>query len=164
MPAMETHRGEPSPTHQAQAPGPMPTPSNAATPTDPPLDIAALMSQGEELYHACIMCHGMNGDGLAGQFPPLKGAPFVIGPESRLTRILLQGLQGPVVVNGTTYEMPMAPAPLNEDQEFAAIMTYIRRSFGNNASAVSPATVTRIRAETKDKDSSWTVEELEQVP
>jgi mono/diheme cytochrome c family protein len=111
-----------------------------------------------------MMCHGMSGGGLPGQFPPLKGSELVMGPESRLARILLHGLEGPVVVNGTTYDMPMAPAPVNEDQEIAALMTFIRRSFGNNAEPVATQTITRIREATKDRQSSWTIEELKAIP
>lgn len=142
------------------------TPSSA-----PPQTAAAVpdalkvqMDLGEELYHACVMCHGMTGEGIEGQYPPLKGAPLVIGPPSRLARVLINGLEGPTVVHGKTYDMPMPAAPLNDDTEVAAVMTFVRRSFGNRASAISPEFVAKVREEIKSRETSWTSEELEKVP
>jgi mono/diheme cytochrome c family protein len=126
--------------------------------------IKAQMTQGEELYHACVMCHGPAGEGIDGQYPPLIKAPLVIGPPSRLARVLINGLEGPTVVNGKTYDMPMPAAPLNDDTEVAAVMTFIRRSFGNRASAVTPEFVAKVREEIGTRDTSWTAEELEKVP
>lgn len=146
-----------------------PTTHNAAAATDAsdPAAAAALkaqMTQGEELYHACVMCHGLTGEGIEGQYPPLKGAPLVVGPPSRLARVLINGLEGPTVVNGKTYDMPMPAAPLNDDTEVAAVMTFVRRSFGNRASAVTPEFVAKVRAEIGTRETSWTSEELEKVP
>lgn len=144
-----------------------PKASEQASSAPAPLDAAALkalMNQGEELYHACVVCHGPSGEGIPGQYPPLKGSPIVTGPESRFARVLLHGLEGVVVVDGKVYNMPMPAAPLNDDDEVAAAMTFVRRSFGNNASAVRPETVARIREETKSREKSWTASELNEVP
>ena len=138
-------------------------PQQAAAPAAPDL-LKAQMDLGEELYHACVMCHGLTGEGIEGQYPPLKGAPLVIGPPSRLARVLINGLEGPTVVHGKTYDMPMPAAPLNDDTEVAAVMTFVRRSFGNRASAVSPEYVAKVRQEIGTRDTSWTSEELEKVP
>jgi len=139
-------------------------PQQASTSAATPDPHKAQMDLGEELYHACVMCHGMGGDGIEGQYPPLRGAPLVIGPPSRLARVLINGLEGPTVVHGKTYDMPMPAAPLNDDTEVAAVMTFVRRSFGNRASAVTPEFVAKVRAEIGTRETSWTSEELEKVP
>lgn len=171
-PEPSTHPVEPPPPSPASPSPHQPAASTtsatqAAAPSAPTLDgaaIKALMDQGEDLYHACIMCHGPTGEGIPGQFPPLKGAPYVVGPESRLARVLLHGMEGVVVVDGNTFNIAMPAAPLNDDDEVAAVMTFVRRSFGNNAGAVSPKTVARIREETKSREKSWTARELDEVP
>lgn len=150
-------------TPASTSPKAAPLASSAPAPLDAAA-IKALMNQGEELYHACVVCHGPSGEGIPGQYPPLKGSPIAVGPESRFARVLLHGLEGAVVVDGTTYNMPMPAAPLNDDDEVAAAMTFVRRSFGNNASAVRPETVARIREETKSREKSWTAAELNDVP
>lgn len=140
------------------------SPHATTAPSAEELALKAQMNLGEELYHACAMCHSLTGEGIEGQYPPLKGAPLVIGPPSRLARVLLNGLEGPTVVHGKTYDMPMPAAPLNDDTEVAAVMTFVRRSFGNRASAVTPAFVAKVREEIGTRDTSWTAEELEKVP
>lgn len=128
------------------------------------IDLKAVMRQGEQLYHACGICHGLTGEGVPGQYPPLKGAPYVVGSPERLARILLHGLEGPTVVLGREYDLPMPAAPLNDDEEVAAVMTFIRQSFGNRASAVRPELVAKVRAETQSRESSWTAAELDALP
>lgn len=171
-PQPNTHHAEPAALSPATASPHTPAANTtgatqAAAPSATTLDDAAiktLMEQGEDLYHACIMCHGPTGEGIPGQFPPLKGAPYVVGPESRLARVLLHGMEGVVVVGGNTFNIAMPAAPLNDDDEVAAVMTFVRRSFGNNAGAVSPTTVARIREETRSREKSWTARELDEVP
>lgn len=125
--------------------------------------LKATMDKGEELFHACVMCHGATGEGISGQYPPLKDSPFVLGSPDRLARILLHGLEGPTIVLGKEYDMPMPAAPLNDDEEVAAVMTFIRRSFGNRASQVSPEAIAKVREATGARDTPWTVQELEGV-
>lgn len=138
--------------------------TTTAPATDAGAALKAVMDQGEQLYHTCVMCHGMTGEGLPGQYPPLKNAPYVIGSEQRLARILLHGMEGPTHVDGKQYDMPMPAPPLTDDAEVAAVMTFIRNSFGNRASAVTPETVAQIREATKDRENSWTSRELNEIP
>lgn len=126
--------------------------------------LKAMMDQGEQLYHVCAICHGMTGEGMPGQYPPLKNAPYVIGSPDRLARIMIHGLEGPTIVHGVEYDMPMPAPPLNDDNEIAAVMTFIRKSFGNRASAVTPEFVTKIQEETKGRETSWTARELDEIP
>lgn len=112
----------------------------------------------------CITCHQPDGKGLpASGFPPLAGTRWVTGSQDRLIKLILKGLHGPLVVNGQKYagQVPMTPfgGMLNDD-EVAAIATYVRNSFGNQSSAVTAEKVKAIRLSTKAKTSFYTPAEL----
>jgi len=67
-----------------------------------------------------------------------------------LAKILLKGMIGPVTVNGQKYpgQVPMTPYEnLLDDEEMAAVMTYVRNAFSNRASAVTAEFVAKVRAE-----------------
>lgn len=122
----------------------------------------AVHERGAAVYQkTCIACHGADGAGVAGAFPPLDGVDWVTGPASVPIRIVLHGLQGPVKVNGTEYNNIMAPlgAALN-DQEVADVLTYVRQQWSNDASPVSPAEVTAVREKEKQRTAFWTAQEL----
>ncbi len=106
------------------------------------------MALGAEVYNACTQCHQADGKGLAGQFPPLAGSEFVTGDERRLAAILLNGINGDFHVNGQLYNSQMPPWKDNyNDEEIAAVATFIRASFGNKAPAVPKAVVEAVRKE-----------------
>lgn len=113
----------------------------AAAPADP-------MVLGREIFGACMQCHQADGRGVAGTYPPLAASEFVTGDERRLATILLNGISGPFVVNGVTYnsEMPKWRDYFN-DEELAAVMTYVRNSWGNKAPPVSKEMVAQVRAD-----------------
>lgn len=106
------------------------------------------MILGQEIYNGCSQCHQGSGMGLAGQFPPLAGSEYVTGDVRRLAAILINGINGELVVNGSTYnaQMPTWKDTYN-DEELAAVMTYIRNSFGNKAEAVTKQQVEAVRKE-----------------
>ncbi|MCB5186637.1 cytochrome c [Methylobacillus caricis] len=111
----------------------------------------------------CVSCHQANGQGIPGAFPPLVKSDYVLGNPEILARIILHGLQGELQVEGKTYNglMPPWKDQLN-DEEIAAVMNHIRTELGDNkADKVDGALVKRIRNETKDRQNSWTVPELE---
>lgn len=114
-------------------------------------------SQGAEIYRReghCITCHQEDGKGLpAAQFPPLEGSRWVTGDQERLIKLTLHGLLGPIEVKGKRYPglVPMTAFKGLSDQEIAAVLTYVRNSFGNEASAVSPELVSQTRAATLDR-------------
>jgi mono/diheme cytochrome c family protein len=118
-----------------------------AAPSNAPID-PAQMAAGKAGYLVCGACHGQNGEGgpIA---PPHAGSEWVTGPVSNLIRIQLRGLQGPIKVAGKDYNMPggMAPMAYQTDAQIAAVATYVRNSFGNNASAVTAAQVAALRSE-----------------
>lgn len=115
---------------------------------------------GRRLFDTCAACHGFDGRGMQGQAPPLAGSPIATGPEGRAVRVLLHGLQGPIEREGIVYDLQMPAAPFAADEEIAALLTYIRRGFGNTADPVTPETVSRLRVETADRATAWTEAEL----
>lgn len=94
----------------------------------------------------CAACHQSTGMGLAGAFPPLDGSAWVTGDGFRPAAIVLQGLQGEIEVLGKTYNgvMPGYRDQLS-DAEIAAVVSYIRSSWSNDAPPVDTATVAAMR-------------------
>ncbi|GAB5453210.1 MAG: hypothetical protein Hals2KO_35380 [Halioglobus sp.] len=126
-----------------------------------------LMQQGEVFYVQCAACHGADGRGVTGLAPALAGASWVTGPPEWLGRIILQGMKGPVEVNGEVFEGVMPPhghLPELDDATLAGLMTYMRRSFGNRADPVSEEQARQIRADSSGRDTPWTAQEIKAVP
>ena len=124
----------------------------------------ALFAKGEHVFATiCAACHGPEGRGTTGQVPPLVGSARVVGPPNRLARILLHGLEGPLEHGGQTYSGMMPPAPLANDEEFAGVMTYIRRSWGHEADPVDPSLIAEVRAAEEGRMMTWTIDELEEI-
>ncbi len=124
-----------------------------AAPQDP-------MLLGAEVYNACTQCHQANGMGLAGQFPPLADSEYVNGDIRRLAAILLNGINGELAVKGQTYNSQMPGWKDNyNDEEIAAVLTYIRASFGNKSGPVAKSVVEAIRKEA-GANGAWTATSL----
>jgi len=98
-----------------------------------------LKKEGQKVYSACASCHQPSGTGQAGVFPPLAGSEWVTGNTEKLAMIIHNGVGGPIEVAGTTYNSNMTNIGANlGPKELAALMTYIRSSWGNDASMVTP--------------------------
>ncbi len=122
----------------------------------------ARFEQGKELYTLiCGSCHQPHGRGQEGLAPSLLNSDWVLGSAERMTKIVLHGLQGPIVIDGEEWNlfMPGLVDVLN-DEQLAAVMTYVRREWGHAASPVDPDFVAAIRAKYEDRVDMWTVEEL----
>ncbi len=124
-------------------------------------------NRGQEIYAKegyCMTCHQADGRGLtASGFPPLAGSIWATGNEERLIKLTLKGLLGPIEVNGKKYEgqVPMTPfGGLLKDDDVAAVLTYIRNSFGNKASVISSETVKKVRAATIAQKDIYTSAKL----
>jgi mono/diheme cytochrome c family protein len=106
---------------------------------------------GKAIYAArCAACHQPTGAGLPGAFPPLAKNPNVTGAAKGPITSVVNGKTGAVTVNGTTYNSAMqawrgAPPALMTNAEIAAVLTYVRSSFGNKASAVTEAQVAAVK-------------------
>ena len=127
---------------------------------------SAAFKKGKKLFNtpqACGQCHQANGMGMKAQhFPPLDGSEWVLGSTEVLTRVILNGLQGEIEVKGDKYgSVAMVPGIWKDwsDSDIAAVMSYIRNAWSNEAPEVDAATVTRIRAESGER-GPWTAEEL----
>ncbi|MEX1239882.1 MAG: c-type cytochrome [Cyclobacteriaceae bacterium] len=104
------------------------------------------LAKDQKLYNTfCGTCHQQNGKGARGRMPPLAVTDWVTGDKKRLISIALNGLQGPIDVNGESYNSVMPPHNYLGDDDLATILTYIRKNFGNKASAVSPEEVSAVR-------------------
>jgi ubiquinol-cytochrome c reductase cytochrome b subunit len=91
----------------------------------------------------CSSCHGAQGQGLPGSFPPLANNPVVTGDPKNVIGIVLGGLHAPITVNGQTYNGTMPPwKGTLSNKDIADVITYIRASLGSNhASAVTEAQI-----------------------
>ena len=104
--------------------------------------------RGRALYGVtCATCHQPQGEGIKGIIPPLAASDYLMADERRSIRIVLQGLSGPVVVNGVEYNGVMPPPVGLDDAKVADILTYVRASWGNQGPPVTGATVASVRAE-----------------
>jgi len=111
---------------------------------------------GKQVYGAkCAACHQATGMGVAGVFPPLVGAEWVLKDEKVLTHILLHGINGEIVVKGVTYKGAMPAWKSLSDEELAAVMTYIRSDWGNQAPPIKPETVKAEREATKARTEPY---------
>jgi mono/diheme cytochrome c family protein/glucose/arabinose dehydrogenase len=126
-----------------------------------------LFNLGREIYSRegyCGTCHQPDGKGLpASGFPPLAGTNWVKGSEERLIKIVLNGLMGEIEVNGKKFpgQVPMTPyGGLLNDKEVAAVATYVRNSFGNQAAPVQPEKVKQVRAATAKKKDFYSPRQL----
>ncbi|MGR4065988.1 MAG: c-type cytochrome [Vulcanimicrobiaceae bacterium] len=107
----------------------------------------ASASDGGKVYTTnCSSCHQAQGQGVPGTFPPLAGNPVVTGDPKNLIHIVKFGLTGKVSVAGHDYngQMPAWGKGTLSDADVAAVVTYIRSSWGNKAGAVSTADVTAV--------------------
>jgi mono/diheme cytochrome c family protein len=126
-----------------------------------------LFVKGKAIYARegyCMTCHQPDGTGLsASGFPPIAHTPWVEGSEERLIKLVLKGLQGPIEVLETKYSghVPMTPFEgLLNDEEVAAVLTYVRNSFGNKASAITAEQVKKVRAATQNKKGFYSPADL----
>ena len=102
---------------------------------------------GKQVYNAhCATCHQPTGQGLPGAFPTLHKTEWVTGDKGRLIRLTLNGVSGPMEVNGDIYNSVMTAHSFLNDDQLAAVLTYVRSNFGNDASAVTVEEVAAVRA------------------
>lgn len=102
---------------------------------------------GEKVYKQyCFACHQMDGNGVPGNFPPLRETDWVNGDKERLIELVINGMEGPIEVNGETYNNVMTAHGFLSDEEIAAVLTYVRSNFGNNSSEVTVEEVQQVRA------------------
>ncbi|MEY3031996.1 MAG: cytochrome c precursor, partial [Planctomycetota bacterium] len=140
---------------------------------DPPKHLAKADRKayelGSKVYQReahCGTCHLTHGKGNGLIYPSLVNSPWVGGSEERLIKMALHGMWGPITVHGKTYEPARGVPPMTafrnllNDEELAAVLTFVRNSWGNQASVIAPATVKRVRAETSNQTTFWNPADL----
>ena len=121
-----------------------PTLTTKATGVSPAL-VKASITRGKAVYGTyCISCHQADGGGVPNLNAPLIHTSQVLGNKTQLINIILKGMQG-VDIDGESYSNVMPPASHLSDEQIADVLTYIRNSFGNKASAVTLADVKAVR-------------------
>lgn len=95
-------------------------------------EVKASIARGAEIYNNfCASCHLSKGEGIAGVFPPLQNSDWLTGKRKESIHAVKFGLQGPIEVNGDSYDNLM-PYPGLSDEEVADVMNYIKSSWGNS--------------------------------
>jgi mono/diheme cytochrome c family protein len=108
--------------------------------------------RGRETFETyCAPCHQSDGGGMERLATPLRKSPLVLGHEDMLIRIALHGLKG---------ELVMPAMGTLDDQQLAAILTYIRTAWGHTASPIAAERVGRVRAASEGRRGPWTRDEL----
>jgi len=116
---------------------------------------------GAKVYgEVCASCHQAAGEGIAGAFPPLAESEWVAMETRVLARIVLGGLQGPIMVKGVAYNAAMPGFSQLSDEEIAAVLTYIRSSFGNASGPIDAGAVKAVRDDGGVKSGGWTAENV----
>ncbi|MBP6410470.1 MAG: cytochrome c [Pseudarcicella sp.] len=101
---------------------------------------------GAKLYtQHCENCHQKDGSGVQNMNPPLVKTSYVQGDSKQLITILLKGLSTGVVIDGEEYNNPMPSFSYLKDDEIAAILNFIRHSWGNTGAIITPGEVTHHR-------------------
>ena len=113
----------------------------------------------------CAGCHGSDGLALEREAPPLAGSSWVSASETRLIRIVMHGVRGPIQVGDKIYdrEMPGVGRKLS-DREMASLLSFVRNRWGASSAPITPETVRRIRTAAGNRTRYWTVEELLAAP
>lgn len=113
----------------------------------------------------CATCHGADGQGTANIYPPLVNTEW-INDDERFIKIALKGLWGELEVNGVNYDpangVPPMPgfAGLLDDEELAAVLSYVRQSWGNKGEFVSPEQVREVREQTEARVNFYMTDEI----
>lgn len=123
----------------------------SAAQTKPPQpNLKASMDRGKKVYTTyCLSCHQADGSGVPKMNPPLIKTSWVLGDKKQLINVVLNGMSEKITIDDEDYENVMASHSFLKDEEIADVLTYVRNSFGNKASAVTPAEVKAARAKAK---------------
>ncbi|EAZ99830.1 c-type cytochrome [Marinobacter sp. ELB17] len=125
---------------------------------------ASVEPNGAAIFSAqCSACHQATGLGIPGAFPPLAGSEWMLADAAVPVAIVHDGLQGKIEVAGNQFQgiMPRFGGQLS-DAELAAVLSYARSQWGNDASAISSGAVTEHRERFGDR-KEWSAEELTKV-
>jgi mono/diheme cytochrome c family protein len=110
----------------------------------------SVMQRGKTVYATyCLPCHQEDGSGVPHLNPPVTPNPWVSGDKGRLIQLVLHGSQGQVEIDGDRWANSMPANTHLSDEQIADVLTYVRQSFGNTASAIKASEVKAVRAKKK---------------
>ena len=109
--------------------GPNPPKARAAAASTAP---TAAVDGAKVFQEQCSACHQPNGQGMAGQFPPLAGNTDLFLSETYPAMVVLGGLSGKIDVEGKTLNSVMPPLNYLSDAEVAAAINFVRGAWGND--------------------------------
>lgn len=159
----------------ADAPNLPPNPNNAAiaslksyTPNASAVEAARKFpidpvthARGKTVFGlTCIACHGPDGNGVEGAFPPINGSDWLTGDPAIPAKIIMHGLQGSVEINGKKINSVMPPLVDLNDQQIADVLTYVRQSWKNDAQSVTLDQVKEARAASASQPGMFKPEDL----
>ncbi len=126
-----------------------------------------LLAFGEKVFgNRCAACHQASGSGNSA-VPPLAGSEWVDGSEygeKRIVALVLKGLQGPVSVKGGTFNGQMPNWDGLKDREIAAVLTYVRQSWGNKGTGeFAEAQIKAAKKEFMSQAGAWKIEQIKAI-
>ena len=129
---------------------------------DPAAATPEQLAEGRKQYMLiCVACHQPTGMGLPPVFPPLTKSEYVNGSAERLIAMVLKGNAGPMTIEGKPYNNIMPGQELVlKDEQIAAVLSFVRQNFGNNAPAIRPEMVAAARKKFAERKAPWTEPEL----
>lgn len=131
---------------QQQAPTSRQTQSPATAPATDQTN--GKLARGKQVYTTqCLSCHQKNGQGVPNLNPPLVGTEWVIGDKERLIGVVVHGLNGGIEVNGERYNNAMPGYASLGPKRIAAVLTYIRQAWGNEADPITEEEVKQVMNE-----------------
>jgi len=134
------------------------------------VDVSREYPKGAALFRSiCQTCHGTDGNGINGLAPPLNKSDWVTGDNSRLIKVVLYGLNGPIKIGAKVYkspeingEMPGLASNSNfSDEDIAQVLNYIRNSWANKGDKISRESVSDVRENYKGRQRAFTEAELQ---
>jgi mono/diheme cytochrome c family protein len=112
-----------------------------------PVGADTASTRGAQLYlQNCVPCHRDDAHGVAGVYPSLAGSPVATGDPEALIRWVLNGVR-PASLPAGRYATQMLQFKWMKDADAAALLSYVRGHFGNQASALDEAAIARARVD-----------------
>lgn len=106
----------------------------------------ASIERGHAVYiKECMSCHQEDGGGVPHLNPPLYENQDINNDKKKIISIVLKGMSDRVPIEGEYYSNSMASHAYLTNQEIADVLSYVRSSFGNHASIITPDEVKAVR-------------------
>lgn len=114
--------------------------------TKPVFNLQESVARGQLVYvKECLSCHQADGGGVPHLNPPLDGSDVAGADKTKIIRIVLHGLTDRLPIDGEYYSNSMASHNNLTNTQIADVLTYVRQTFANKASAVLPEEVNAVR-------------------